>query len=57
MHDIDIRQELILASTSPYRNMLLKRLGMEFSIVAPSFDESPPALAAAHPMAPRLSAA
>jgi septum formation protein len=32
-------QELVLASTSPYRRMLLERLGLPFRTVTPGFDE------------------
>lgn len=32
--------ELILASTSPYRSMLLQRLGLEFTCLAPHMDET-----------------
>ena len=32
--------ELILASTSPYRKVLLERLGVPFRAVAPPFDEA-----------------
>jgi len=33
--------ELILASTSPYRKMLLQRLGLEFTTLSPEMDENP----------------
>lgn len=56
MHDTDdLRQELILASSSPYRSMLLKRLGLEFSVVSPDVDESREEEEPAHLMAARLS--
>ncbi|MBI1195792.1 MAG: septum formation inhibitor Maf [Gammaproteobacteria bacterium] len=56
MHDTnDLRQELVLASSSPYRSMLLKRLGIEFSIVSPQVDESREEDEPAHLMAARLS--
>jgi len=55
MQNSDIVQELILASTSPYRSMLLRRLGLEFSTVSPSVDESPEQDELAHEMATRLS--
>jgi septum formation protein len=32
--------DLVLASTSPYRRMLLERLGVPFRTIAPEFDES-----------------
>ncbi len=32
---------LVLASTSPYRRALLERLGLDFSVAAPSVDERP----------------
>jgi septum formation protein len=32
---------LLLASSSPYRRELLRRLGLEFEVVAPEIDESP----------------
>lgn len=32
---------IILASTSPYRTALLRRLGLPFSVAAPDIDESP----------------
>jgi len=32
---------LVLASTSPYRATLLRRLGLEFSVCPPSVDEAP----------------
>lgn len=33
-------QQLILASTSPFRRQLLARLGLEFSVMSPEIDES-----------------
>jgi septum formation protein len=40
---------LILASTSPYRKMLLQRLGLDFTCQAPRMDETPlPGESAAH---------
>ena len=33
------RLPLLLASTSPYRRELLKKLGLPFAVQAPSFDE------------------
>ena len=32
---------IILASTSPYRRMLLERLGLDFAVSAPKVDETP----------------
>lgn len=34
-------QQIVLASTSPFRRQLLERLGIEFTAVAPDADESP----------------
>ncbi|MBN0855953.1 Maf family protein, partial [Pseudomonas aeruginosa] len=33
--------ELILASTSPWRRMLLEKLGLPFECAAPDVDETP----------------
>jgi len=55
MQQTELVQELILASTSPYRRMLLERLGLEFSVASPSVDESREADEPAHEMAARLS--
>lgn len=55
MTDNDLRQELILASTSPYRSMLLRRLGLELSVVTPSVDESRQEDELPHALAARLS--
>lgn len=46
---------LILASTSPYRQELLKRLRLPFEAVTPSVDESPQALEAPAALAARLA--
>lgn len=46
---------LILASTSPYRRMLLKRLGLPFETVAPEVDETPFPLESPEALAVRLS--
>lgn len=35
------RQKLVLASSSPYRKMLLQRLGIAFDVRAPEIDETP----------------
>jgi septum formation protein len=40
MNKKSLETELILASTSPYRKMLLQRLGLAFSVMAPEMDES-----------------
>ena len=34
-------RSLILASSSPYRKLLLQRLCLEFTVIAPSIDETP----------------
>ena len=46
---------LILASTSPYRRMLLQRLGLPFETVAPEVDETPFPLESPEALAVRLS--
>ena len=48
---------LILASTSPYRQELLKRLRLPFEVVAPGVDESPQGLEAPAALAARLALA
>ena len=48
---------MILASTSPYRQELLKRLRLPFEVVAPGVDESPQALEAPAALASRLALA
>ena len=50
-------KRLVLASTSPYRRMLLERLGLPFVCAAPQVDESPLAGESAHELAARLSRA
>lgn len=49
--------ELILASSSPYRKSLLRRLGLEFRIVSPDIDETPQACETPRQLVLRLSAA
>ena len=41
-------QRIILASTSPYRRALMKRLGLRFEVLAPPFDEEAAKPALAH---------
>lgn len=50
-------QEIVLASTSPYRRELLARLGLSFETVNPKTDESPLADEAPEDLALRLSEA
>lgn len=47
---------LILASTSPYRADLLKRLGLPFEVVSPGVDETPPEGTAEPALAAALAA-
>ena len=47
---------LILASSSPYRKMLLQRLDIEFSCYSPNIDESPHAFESPAILAERLAA-
>lgn len=49
-------RRLILASTSPYRRELLKRLGLRFEVAAPSCDEAPLKHEAPQATASRLAA-
>ena len=49
--------KLILASSSPYRRLLLERLGIEFETAAPDIDESPLPGEAPEAMALRLAEA
>lgn len=46
---------IILASTSPYRRMLLKKLGLPFTTAAPCVDESPQSGESAESLAQRLA--
>ena len=48
-------QPIILASSSPYKKMLLQRLGIEFTCAAPDIDESPLPGETAIAMAQRLA--
>src|SRR5690606_17698274 len=48
---------LILASSSPYRQALLSRLGLPFTTVSPNIDESPQAGETPAALAVRLSLA
>ena len=48
---------LILASTSPYRRLLLERLGIPFDVVAPETDETPRPGEAPAALAARLAEA
>ena len=41
MQQQTLNRKLILASTSPYRKMLLERLGIPFEVFSPEIDESP----------------
>ena len=50
-------QEIVLASTSPYRRELLARLGLSFETINPKTDESPLADEAPEDLALRLSEA
>lgn len=50
-------QKLILASTSPYRQELLRRLGLPFEVANPQTDESPLANEMPEALALRLSEA
>ncbi|MEX2523888.1 MAG: nucleoside triphosphate pyrophosphatase [Gammaproteobacteria bacterium] len=52
-----VANELILASSSPYRRSLLGRLGLEFRTVSPDIDESPLADETPRQLVLRLSAA
>jgi len=49
--------ELVLASSSPYRKALLKRLGLAFRTVSPDIDETPQAGEPARRLVRRLAAA
>ncbi len=41
MHPQSYNREIILASSSPYRKMLLERLPLDFTVRLPSIDETP----------------
>lgn len=49
-------RELILASTSPYRKLLLERLELPFDVIAPGVEETAEAGEAPHVLAARLAA-
>lgn len=51
------RRTLVLASSSPYRKMLLSRLGLPFEAMSPAIDESPRAGETGAPLASRLALA
>lgn len=50
-----LHSKLLLASTSPYRATLLKRLQIPFSVIAPESDETPLEGETCHDLARRLS--
>jgi len=41
MHSQSHNRAIILASSSPYRKMLLERLPLDFTVLSPSIDETP----------------
>ena len=41
MHPQSHNRMIILASSSPYRKMLLERLPLDFTVISPSIDETP----------------
>ena len=41
MHSQSHNRKIILASSSPYRKMLLERLPLDFMVLSPSIDETP----------------
>ena len=41
MHPQSHNRTIILASSSPYRKMLLERLPLDFTVISPSIDETP----------------
>jgi len=47
--------QLILASSSPYRKMLLQRLGLDFQCMTPSMDETPLPAESVHELTKRLA--
>ncbi|PLM94975.1 septum formation inhibitor Maf, partial [Klebsiella variicola] len=49
--------ELILASTSPWRRMLLEKLGLPFECAAPNVDETPLPEESARQLVARLAQA
>lgn len=52
-----LRKRLLLASSSPYRRELLKKLGLAFSCASPDIDESPTPAEAPDVLAVRLAEA
>jgi len=50
------KEKLILASASPYRKMLLERLGLPFEVFSPTIDETPQAGEKAEALVSRLAA-
>lgn len=50
-----LRKQLILASSSPYRRELLRKLGLDFACVAPDIDETPHANEAPEHLVARLA--
>lgn len=52
-----VSPQLILASSSPHRASLLRRLGLAFEVQAPGIDESPREGEAPHELVARLSVA
>jgi septum formation protein len=55
MHSQSYIRKLILASSSPYRKMLLQRLGITFEVFSPAVDESPRAGEEAGELVSRLA--
>ena len=49
------KRNLILASSSPYRKLLLQRLQLEFSVLSPAIDEAPLAQEAPEQLVARLA--
>ncbi len=41
MHSQSHNRKIILASSSPYRKILLERLALDFKVISPSIDETP----------------
>ena len=48
---------IVLASSSPYRQTLLQRLGLRFAVAVPAIDETPHAGETAHALVSRLAEA
>lgn len=55
MHNETALKQLILASSSPHRATLLKRLGVTFAQISPEIDESPDESELPHQLAARLA--